>query len=248
MKIKTAVSALCTSLFFLSACSTLPKTPNNFERKIIETEKLNFIVWEKNNIQKKDTLRFYIEGNGNPNPKKAIALALANEDDFNNIVVLTRPCQYINNKICQNKDIWTTQRYHPEIIKEMQEIILFYIKKYQVKQIEFVAYSDAAPLAFIFAQHLGGAKKIITVAGVLDIESYARQNNLPNFKEAQNLTGIKNFVANIEQIHYIGSEDTIVTQSMTERFVSKLNNPKNITVKVVHGFDHDDWDKIKLKY
>lgn len=248
MKIKPFLLTLLSSVYLLTGCSSVPTTPTGFEKKIVESEKLNFVIWEKAGIQPQETLRFYIEGNGNPNPKKPIALSLAKEDSYNNIIVLTRPCQYVQNKICQNTDIWKTERYNPEIIEQIQEVITFFIKKHKAKNIEFVAYSDAAPIAFILAQRLGGTKKIITIAGVLDIDSYAKQNDLPSFKNAQNLTGMKNFVAQIPQIHYIGSEDTVVTRSMTERFISKLNNPKDITLKIVHGFDHQDWDNITLKY
>lgn len=248
MKNKFKLISLITTSLLVSACSSMPSTPNGFIKKNIEAKQLNFVVWEKENIAQNETLRFYIEGNGTPNPNKAIALELAKEDQTNNIIVLTRPCQYIENKICQNKNIWTTERYHPEILTEMKELTNFFIKKYKAKNVEFVAYDDAAPIAFNLAQRLGGAKKIVTIAGVLDINSYAKQNNLPKFKNTKEIQYNQHIIERIPQIHYIGSDDTVVTRSMTEKFVSKFNNPKNITIKVVHGFDHDDWDKIKLSY
>lgn len=248
MKNKCLMFSLLTSTILLSACSTIPSTPDGFEQKIVEAENINFVVWEKENIKPKETLRFYIEGNGAPHPKKAIALSLAKDDDFNNIIVLTRPCQYIDNDICKNESIWTNNRYHPEILKEMQEMTAYYIKKYQAKDIEFVAYGDAAPIAFNLAHAFGRTKQIVTIAGVLDINSYAKQNKLPAFENANDVMPNKHIIASIPQTHYVGSKDKNVTRSMTEKFISKLNNPKNVTLKVVHGFDHDDWDNIKLNY
>ena len=248
MKIKSKTLSLLATTFLLTACSSLPSTPEGFTKTTVEAEQLNFVVWEKDSIKPKETLRFYIEGNGTPNPQKAIALSLAKEDDFDNIVVLTRPCQYIDNPICQNKSIWEEERYHPEILKEMQELTKYFIKKHQAKDIELVAYDDAAPIAFNIAQRIGGTKKIVTIAGVLDVDSYAKQNNLPKFKNASAVQNNHHFMAIIPQIHYIGSKDEVVTRAMTERTIAKLNKPQNITVKVVHGFDHDDWDNIKLSY
>lgn len=248
MKNNCLMFSLLATSFLLSGCSTIPATPSGFEQKIVEGENINFVVWEKENIQPKETLRFYIEGNGTPHPKKAIALSLAKDDEFKNIIVLSRPCQYIDNPICKNESIWTTNRYHPEILKEMQELTAYYIKKYQAKDIEFVAYSDATPIAFNLAHTFGRTKQIITVAGVLDITSYAKQNQLPAFENAHDVMPNKYAISAIPQIHYVGSKDTVVTRSMTEKFISKLNKPKNITLKVVHGFDHDDWDSIKLSY
>ena len=248
MKIKSKTLSLLATTFLLTACSSLPNTPEGFTKSTVEAEQLNFVVWEKDTIKPKETLRFYIEGNGTPNPQKAIALSLAKEDDFDNIVVLTRPCQYIDNPICQNKSIWEEERYHPEILKEMQELTKYFIKKHQAKDIELVAYDDAAPIAFNIAQRIGGTKKIVTIAGVLDVDSYAKQNKLTKFKNANEVQNNHHFMATIPQIHYIGSKDEVVTRTMTERTIAKLNKPQNITVKVVHGFDHDDWDNIKLSY
>lgn len=248
MKIKSKTLSLLATTFLLTACSSLPSTPERFTKTNVEAEQMNFVVWEKDTIKPKETLRFYIEGNGSPNPKKAIALSLAKEDDSDNIIVLTRPCQYIDNKICQNKSIWEEERYHPEILKEMQELTTYFIKKYQAKDIELIAYGDAAPIAFNIAQRVGRTKKIVTIAGVLDIDSYAKQNKLPKFKNASEVQNNYHFMGAIPQIHYIGSKDDIVTRSMTERVIAKLSKPQNITVKVVHGFDHDDWDNIKLSY
>lgn len=248
MNNKFKIFSFLAATLLLTACSGLPKTPEGFTQNTVEADQINFVVWEKDSIKPKQTLRFYIESNGTPNPKKPIALSLASEDDFNNIIVLTRPCQYIDNPICKNQNIWETERYHPEILKEMQELTSFFIKKYQAKNIEFVAYEDAAPIAFNIAQRLGGTKKIITVAGVLDIDSYAKQNNLPKFKNAHGVQNNQHFMSTIPQIHYIGSKDEVVTRSMTEKAISKFNKPQNVTVKIVHGFDHDDWDSIKLSY
>lgn len=236
------------SACFLTACAGVPTAPENFEKIIVETDNLNFVTYAKNTIKPKKTLRFYLEGNGHPNPKKPMALLLAQEDAYSNIVVLTRPCQYIDAEVCSKKSIWGTNRYHPEILKAMKDLVVFYAKKHNSQQIEFVAYSDSAPIAFYLAQNLGATKKIITVAGVLDIDSYAKQNKLPVFKNAYEVALNKSFVARIPQVHYVGSEDEIVTKSMTERFVSNLYQPKDIQVKVVHGIGHDDWDKVKLDY
>jgi hypothetical protein len=80
---------------------------------------MNFLTWEKENIASRQTLRFYLEGNGDPNPQKPMALLLAQKDKTKNIVVLTRPCQYLNNKVCNNKEIWGKERYNPEILNDI---------------------------------------------------------------------------------------------------------------------------------
>lgn len=233
-------------VFFLSACSSIPHAPDGFKERIVETSKMNFLTFEKENISLNKTLRFYIEGNGTPNPEKPMALLLAGKDRTDNIIVLTRPCQYLDSKVCKNQDIWGKERYNPEILNEMYELALFFIKQYKPKDIEFVAYSDAAPIAFNLANRFGRAKQVTTIAGVLDIYSYERQNDNVKIKNKDFVNKV--FVAQTPQIHYVGSDDKIVTKSMTERYVMNLHNPKKITIKVVSGMTHDNCELFKLDY
>ncbi len=236
-------------LLLCTACTGLPQTPEGFETKYVETEHFTFAVWEKETVQKNDILRFYIEGDGTPNPKNPTALKLAEKDTHPNIIVLTRPCQYVQEDVCKNPAIWGQERYHPEIMNEMEELTTFLIQKHQAKGIEFVAYDGGAPVAFNLAARLGGTKKIITVAGILDIDAYTQKNGLAPMPNAENAAVQKKFViAQIPQIHYVGSNDTKTTRRMAERFVSRLQNPRSAVVKIVPDTGHTGWDKIELDY
>ena len=123
---------------------------------------------------------------------------------------------------------------------------MFFIKKYQPSDIEFVAYSDAAPIAFNLAQRFGRAKKVVTVAGVLDIYSYEKQNPSIKIKNKEFLN--KAFVAETPQIHYVGSEDKTITKSMTERYIMNLHNARSVSIKVVHGMTHNNCETFRLDY
>lgn len=242
-------SFFCSFLFLSCSCSTIPHSPEKFTLKTIKTERISFITWEKTGIKDNNTLRFYISGNGNPTPKNPIALKLAENDDFQNIVVLTRPCQY-NEKmsICSNESIWKENQYHPEIIQEMSELVLFYIKKYKPKHIEFVAIDSATPLAFSLAQKFSNTSKIITIGGILDVDSYAKENNFKNLHSSQTPMNNRLFLSRIPQIHYVNDDDKIATVENAERFVSKLINPKSAVVKIVRNIDHASWDSVNLDY
>lgn len=236
-------------LFFLGACSTLPPTPTGFQYKTAQTNHFSLAVWEKDGIQKNKILRFYIEGNGNPTPRTPTALNLAQKDSFPNIIVLSRPCQYeIDNKLCKNQDIWSIEQYSPELLKEIQEVIIFYIQKYKASAIEFVAYDGGAPIAFNIAPEIGRVRQIITIGGILDTEAFARQNNLPPFNSGRNPAQNTTLISQIPQIHYVGEKDNITTTAMAERFVSKLSNPRFAVVKLVPNIGHFEWDEVQLDY
>lgn len=237
------------TLLFVSGCASLPQTPEGFQHKTVQTEHFSLAVWEKENIQKNKTLRFYIEGNGTPNPSKPIALQLAEKDKHANIIVLSRPCQYeSDNELCKNKNVWGTEQYHPEILKEMQEVIVYYIQRHNASNIEFVAYNDGAPIAFNLSPKIGRVNKIITISGVLDTDAYTKQNKLPPFVNAQNPAQNTVLIAQIPQIHYVGEKDHITTRAMAERFVSRLPRPRSAVVKMVPNVGHADWDNVQLDY
>lgn len=232
----------------LSACSSMPDTPDGFRERDVQTEHFSIPVWESVELRQGKTIRFYIEGNGNPTPDTPMALKLAAKDPYINVVVLSRPCQYSKNQLCNNPEIWTRQQYSPEILREMEEIVVYYIQKYKAPDVEFVAYDGGAPVAFNLALQLGRVNKITTIAGILDIDAYATQNGLPAFVNAKNPMDSVTQLSQIPQIHFVGGKDRQTTPAMAERFVSKLPNPRMALVRVAPDMGHDGWDKIDLDY
>lgn len=243
---KKLIALLCMCL--LTGCSGIPETPEGFRERDVQTEHFSIPVWENVHLTNGKTIRFYIEGNGNPTPAYPMALKLAENDPYINVVVLSRPCQYSKNALCENSDIWTRQQYAPEILKEMEEIVVYYIQKYQAPDIEFVAYDGGAPIALNLAAQLGRVNKVVTIAGILDIDAYALQNKLPPFVNALNPMQQQAQMSQIKQIHFVGGKDTQTTHAMAERFVSKLKNPRLALVKVAPDIGHNGWDKIELRY
>lgn len=241
--------ALLFTLLSLSACKGMPASPNGFQMREAQTEHFSLPVWEKAPIEKGGIIRFYITDNGNPTPSEPTALKLAEKDRSKNIVVISRPCQYAPNKLCSNKDIYGAAQYSPEIIKEIEEVVGYYIQKYNAKSVEFIAYGGAAPIAFAMASGLNHVKQVVTIAGILDLEGYVNKNNLPDFSnESANPIKMISRISQIPQTHFVGGKDEITTQGMAERFVSKLQNPQSALVKVAPDMGHTGWEDIDLLY
>ncbi len=241
------ITALLIALL-LTGCSGIPRTPDGYQMKEVQTEHFSIPVWESTELKKGKTIRFYIEGNGNPTPEDPMALKLAAKDPYINVVALSRPCQYEQNNLCQNQGIYTRHQYSSDVLKEMQEVVVYYIQKYQAPDVEFVAYDGGAPIAFYLALQLGRVHQIVTVAGILDTTAYANHNNLKPFVNAFNPIDYANKISTIKQIHFVGGKDRQTTPAMAERFVSKLHNPKSASVKIAPDMGHYGWDKIDLEY
>lgn len=241
---------LLLSLLMMSGCAGgIPTNPQGFQMREAQTEHFSLPVWEKAPLESGKVIRFYITDNGNPTPAKPTVLKLAAKDSFKNIVVISRPCQYAPNKLCSNKKIYGSAQYNPEIIKEIEEVVAYYIQKYNAKGIEFVAYGGAAPIAFGIGSGLNNVRQIITIAGILDLDGYVNKHNLPDFdKEAVNPIKMVNRISQIPQVHFVGGKDESTTQGMTERFVSKLQNPRSAIVKVAPDMGHTGWEDLELGY
>ncbi len=233
---------------FIGACALFPPNPTGFKKNLIETKYLTFSIWEKEGIQAKKPLRIYLEGDGNPNPSNMIALYYAQKDPSKNVVYVARPCQWTDDKICNEKpEIYREQRFHPEIMRETEEILLLIINKYQATSVELVGYDGGATVALNLAHRLP-VKRIITIAGILDTESYTYTTNSTEMPDAENPADNLLALSQIPQIHYVGSEDKITPPKVAERFVRNMNAPKSAIVKKVSGVAHDNWKGIALDY
>lgn len=237
------------SFLFLSGCAGLfPPNPSGFKKNQIETKYLTFSVWEKQTIQPQKPLRIYIEGDGNPNPSDKIALSYAQMDPSDNIIYLARPCQWSDDRVCQEKpEIYKNQRFHPEMIRETEEIILLLINKYQAPVVELVGYDGGATVALNLAPKLP-TKRIITIAGILDTDTYTHQNGLPEMPDAENPADYLIALSQIPQIHYVGENDSLTPPKVAERFVRLMSNPQSAVVKKVSGVGHSNWKGIMLDY
>ena len=232
----------------LSGCAWMSPNPSGFTDKQVKTEYLTFAVWEKNDIKAGNPLRIYIEGDGDPNPSNKIALYYAEQDSSPNVIYMGRPCQWTKDKLCKTKpEIYKKHRFHPEIIREIEEVVLYLKNKYKAPSIELVGYDGGATIALDLATQMS-VSKVITIAGILDTNAYTRQNDVDEIPEAQNPADKLSILAEVPQVHYVGGRDEITPRYTAERFVSKMKNPKSAVVKSVPGIGHTDWKGVKLDY
>ena len=234
----------------VSGCISFSPSSSQFEAKQIETGHFSLAVWEKNTIQKGQPLHIYFEGDGDPNPSHKVAFDFAQQDPASNVVYVARPCQWVDDKICSQKpQIYKEARFHPEIMKEMQELTEYLIRKHQASSVTLIGYDGGAVVALNMASHIP-TNKIISIAGITDILAYNTYHDLPEVEpdEIENPADSLALLETIPQVHYVGKEDTVTPRRLVERFVARMRNPKSAVVKVVPGTDHTNWEGVKLDY
>lgn len=239
---------VCTALMlFTAACQSVLETPDNFNKTMVETEHFSFLVFEKD-ITPGQPIRVYIEDDGTPNPTKAMGLKLAQKDPYQNVIYVARPCQYTQNQVCANKEVYTSARYNEEVVKEMKELATYLVRKHKAPSLEFVGFGGGAPMALLLSARVPEVTRVITIAGILDTEAYTTHNNLPRLTGSLNPADERNILAQMSQVHYVGGRDNITTKRMAERFVSRLQNPRSAVVKVVPSATHDSWESVQFDY
>lgn len=193
-------------------------------------------------------IRIYIEGDGNafdsnghptdnPTPRDSFWRNVAAEDPNANTAYLGRPCQYMQTGACSVAD-WSTGRFSQQIVSSMNNAVLSLMKKAQTNEAILIGYSGGAQIAGLIAVQNPAVKKVITVAGVLDTDSWTAYHNDSPLTQSLNLKNYKSQFDAIDQIHYVGGKDKVVPVQLTEQFVQ---NPARIVVvpKATHntGFD-----------
>ncbi len=213
-------------LFLLCGCHGLV-IPDAFTYKEIGTDSYRLASWQKIS-DKKSPIRIYIEGDGyafnfagqpttNPTPHGTFLRKIAFNDPNPNVVYLARPCQFVDDKWCNQKD-WTTGRFAPEIITSTTQAIKTLSNK---QPIILIGYSGGALLSGLVIDQNSKlpVKKGITLAGVLNHKKWTEDLNLPPLKDSMDLEKLPT----IPQLHLIGDKDKTVSYKLTESLVDKEN-------------------------
>lgn len=237
------ISIVTMGVLLLSGCAGIPDTPNGFNQTTVETEHFSFYTLQKQNMKKGHPIRFYIEGDGNPNPRTPVALKMAMQDEHQNVVYLTRPCQYLENELCKNKAIYKEARFHREIIQEMAELSVHFIQKYKAPSVEFIGYDGGGTMALLLGTQIPITTQVITVAGLLNTSA---QQHL--HEDTVHPTDQKDILARIPQVHYVGGKDDVAPRRSAERFVARLTNPKSAKVKVFPDMSHSGWENVSFRF
>lgn len=214
-------------LLFLNGCATQnPLMDFRFQTQVAPP----YILASWYNISKiGDPLRVYIEGDGNsfdmygkptnnPTPHSTFLRDIASKDTNNNVAYLGRPCQYIQVGACSVTD-WTNGRFSPQIINSMNNAIQSLMKKAQTNEVTLIGYSGGAQIAGLLAVQNKAVKKVITIAGVLDVDAWTQYHNDDKLNKSLNLKSYEDAFFKIPQIHYVGEKDDVVPPVLTQAFV-----------------------------
>lgn len=200
-----------------------------------------------------DTLSVYIEGDGrawlskrkpsnDPTPSNSLVLKLMQKDDRPK-VYLARPCMYVQTDFCKQY-YWTEGRHHPVLVESMNKAIDHLKGLYDVSNVELIGHSGGGAMAVLIAAKRSDVKRIITIAGNLDIDTFVKHHNVTPMTGSLNPLYFASKVRDIPQLHLIGGKDKVVPQKIVDAFVQKSAS-NCVRSKIYSEFKHfEGWVNI----
>lgn len=232
--------------FLLSACvGQNIVVPNDFVRQDIQTQNYEIATWQKINNLKNNTLHIYIEGDGHafnvygrpsfdPTPQSTTLRQIAFNDNFDNVVYIARPCQFVMDKKCSVSD-WTNGRFSQKII----DSVAFAVKQISKgRDIVLIGYSGGAMVSgLIIEQNKDlSVKQWFTIAGVLDHDKWTQYFGDEKLDASLNLKQLPK----IKQTHFVGNRDDVVPYELAKQWA----NEKDIVL--IENATHDNFKNLEI--
>ena len=164
---------------------------------------------------------------------------MALQDLNDNIIYLSRPCQYLTSVRCK-KEIWTSLQYSEEVLNVYKKILSELSKQYD--EVHLVGYSGGAAIVI----YLGSLKElsiksIRTVAGNINPDEISNLLKLSGYKKSANFYSLENQIKNISQTHYYGIKDKVIPKDLHFNYADRHINNKCVIIQSVKASHNDGW-------
>ena len=211
-------------LLLLCGCRGIV-VPDTFRYKEIQTDTYKLATWQKI-TSPTDPIRVYIEGDGyafnhagqpttNPTPRGTFLRKIVFSDPNRNVIYLARPCQYVDDMLCDVKD-WTTGRFSQDIVNSTAQAIQNISNG---RPVILIGYSGGALLSGLVIKQNPKlpVKKWVTLAGVLNHTKWTEMLKLPPLSASVDLKKLPP----VSQLHLVGDKDKTISYQLTEQLVPR---------------------------
>ncbi len=251
----------CISVILLALVSGACTTPaarndslaaaNGFTRQIVTGTDFSHLVFMANQrvdtYRKKPVWHVYIEGDGTPwirrrvvatDPTSAEPLMLQlMAQDSHPLVYLGRPCYHgmATDPAC-NPWLWTYGRYSEQVVESMSAALASLVSDNAMTSLVLIGHSGGGTLAMLLAERVPQARLVVTLGGNLDMDAWTARHGYTKLVSSLNPAHRPPLPRHIDQLHYVGENDSNVPPEMLEAAVSQQKNAK---VFVLDGLGHE---------
>ena len=209
------------------------------QRELVNTTALPLIVYSTPGPHNSDQLHVYLGGDGlpwrnlitisnDPSPRSPQVLRFMQKDPQPAIflgrpcyqgLAQTPPCDYIH---------WTAGRFSKAIAGSMSNALQQIIKRRSISRVTLIGYSGGGALAILLAHHIKQTTTVVTIAGTLDTDAWARHHNYSPLNESINPATLPPLPEHIKQIHLQGKRDKNIPPHITNAFILRQHKPEVI--------------------
>jgi len=231
---------------------------SNMQRVEFKTAPFVLTGWQKI-TQVGAPIHIYIEGDGlawlarstpspNPTPKNPIGLKLAGRDTGPNVIYLARPCQYTpfdtpGNEACSDSAYWRSKRFSQEVVDAYMTALDEIARLHGSTEFYVTGYSGGANIVGLLAARRTDITQLRTVAGNLDNDYFTTFHNVSAMPGSLNMANDAARLAQIPQIHFIGSEDETIPVAIYNSYAAKVGASSCLHYKILADTTHDEgWE------
>jgi pimeloyl-ACP methyl ester carboxylesterase len=235
----------------LPACSTPQSRVDRLARQaglvreIVPGAPFRHVIYRPGSPHFGSVLHVYIEGDGtpyldrntvaaDPTPRAPLALYLMRLDPSPSLY-LGRPC-YLG--LAQDPgcdaSYWTLKRFSPEVVQSMAAALEFEIARSGNRHITLIGHSGGATLAVLMADRVPEVDQVITIAGNLDVEGWARLHHYRPLSGSLDPMSSGPHRLSVELVHFAGGDDQTIPAAMITAAAARLGG----RVVVIPHFDH----------
>lgn len=248
------VAAVGIASTFLAACATPAQRADGFaaahafSRSIEQGAEYAHVVYRNGVTEPGRALHVYLEGDGSPyldrwtvaadpTPRRPLMLELMALDPAPAVYV-GRPC-YLGlaaSPPCRPFD-WTLGRFAPRIVESLATVVAQLRDESGSRTVELFGHSGGGALAVLLARRIGAVTRVVTLAGNLDPDAWARLHGYsPLLGSARPLEGGP-LAGDIVQLHLAGSRDRVLPPALVERAAGALGAAEFRTLADVSHVD-----------
>lgn len=227
--------------------------PANLHKRQVSADPFSITVFERVYAEGQQAT-IYIEGDGkswmggakapeNPTPDYPVALHLASRDLGDNVIYVSRPCQFsgmVAAKTPCAPEYWAERRFSLEAMQSMNTVLDKLKSRYDLRGFHLVGYSGGAAVATMLAAKRDDVLSLRTVAGNLDHVLLNTYHNLPQMPGSLNPRDFARDVAHIPQHHFLGAWDETVPPGVYESFRSAMGRSSCARMSMVDEVNHED--------
>lgn len=217
-----------------------------FTREMVQGSGFQHVIFRKEGASLRNTMHVYLGGDGSPwirgrwaakdpTPRNPLMLRLMALDPADS-VYLGRPCYHGLASLppCGPR-LWTSERYSEQVVDSMELALRSVFERTNVPYLALFGYSGGGTLAMLLAERLPETRMVVTIAGNLDPDAWARHHGYVLLHGSLSPARRPPLRPAVAQYHLAGTQDKVVPPELLQPVVDNQPNARFLPMK---GFDH----------